>query len=84
MEFDDRCPSGWAGASSTILAGLGVPAPVRAPTVELDTKSSVMRGVVVMSDTRVFYRDIKPYDAPAALTDLHGPDSGSLDLPSTV
>jgi hypothetical protein len=32
-------------------------------------------------DTRVFYRDIKPYDAPDSLEHLFGPSSGLLTLP---
>jgi hypothetical protein len=35
-------------------------------------------------DTRVFYRDIKPYDAPDRLEHLQGPRSGLLDLPINV
>lgn len=33
---------------------------------------------------RVFYRDIKPYDAPASLDELHGPRTGQLVLPHHV
>jgi hypothetical protein len=36
------------------------------------------------SETRVFYRDIKPYAAPAVLEELHGPRSGQIDLPINV
>lgn len=36
------------------------------------------------SDTRVFYRDIKPYDAPARLDELHGPRTGRIELPLNV
>lgn len=35
-------------------------------------------------DARVFYRDIKPYDAPARLDELRGPRSGHLELPLNV
>lgn len=35
-------------------------------------------------DPRVFYRDIKPYDAPARLEDLHGPGTGRVELPLHV
>ena len=35
-------------------------------------------------DTRVFYRDIKPYDVPSRLDDLHGPRSGRMELPLNV
>ena len=35
-------------------------------------------------DTRVFYRDIKPYDVPARLEELHGPRSGRMELPPNV
>jgi hypothetical protein len=35
-------------------------------------------------DTRVFYRDIKPYDAPDRLEQLQGPRSGLLDVPINV
>lgn len=33
---------------------------------------------------RVFYRDIKPYDAPSELADLHGPAAGRVILPLNV
>jgi hypothetical protein len=35
-------------------------------------------------ETRVFYRDIKPYDAPERLDQLRGPRRGRLDLPLNV
>lgn len=35
-------------------------------------------------DARVFYRDIKPYDVPVRLDDLHGPNSGRMTLPINV
>lgn len=35
-------------------------------------------------DARVFYRDIKPYDAPTRLDELQGPRSGQLELPLNV
>lgn len=35
-------------------------------------------------DTRVFYRDTKPYDVPERLDELHGPRSGRLELPVNV
>ncbi|AQX81361.1 hypothetical protein BWO91_16580 [Plantibacter flavus] len=35
-------------------------------------------------EARVFYEDIKPYDVPASLDELHGPEHGLLDLPITV
>ncbi|GAA2242918.1 transcriptional regulator [Herbiconiux moechotypicola] len=35
-------------------------------------------------DARVFYRDIKPYDAPRELDDLRGPNGGVVSLPVTV
>jgi hypothetical protein len=35
-------------------------------------------------DTRVFYRDIKPYDAPDRLEQLQGPRSGLLEVPINV
>lgn len=35
-------------------------------------------------DTRVFYRDIKPYDAPDQLEQLQGPRSGPLEVPINV
>ena len=35
-------------------------------------------------DTRVFYRDVKPYDAPARLDELIGPRSGHIELPLNV
>ncbi len=37
-----------------------------------------------MSDTRVFFRDIRPYYAPERWSDLCGPAAGSLRLPMTV
>lgn len=33
---------------------------------------------------KVRYRDIKPYDAPLALEELHGPSAGQVDLPPWV
>ena len=42
-----------------------------------------MRATQQRSD-RVFYRDIKPYDAPERLDDLHGPHGGRLELPLNV
>jgi hypothetical protein len=38
----------------------------------------------VPRDTRVFYRDIKPYDAPDQLEQLQGPRNGPLDVPINV
>jgi hypothetical protein len=38
----------------------------------------------VPRDTRVFYRDIKPYDAPDQLEQLHGPRSGPVEVPINV
>jgi hypothetical protein len=35
-------------------------------------------------DARVFYRDIKPYEAPARLDELHGPRDGRVQLPINV
>jgi hypothetical protein len=35
-------------------------------------------------DNRVFYRDIKPYDAPDQLEQLQGPRNGPLDVPINV
>ncbi len=37
-----------------------------------------------MTDGRVLYKDIVPYDTPATLDNLHGPASGPLRLPITV
>lgn len=37
-----------------------------------------------MTGTRVRYRDIKPYDAPASLDELRGPHDGPIDLPHAV
>lgn len=34
--------------------------------------------------SRVLYQDIKPYDVPASLGDLHGPRNGVLTLPLDV
>jgi hypothetical protein len=36
------------------------------------------------SDTRVFYRDIKPYEAPGSLSELRGPRVGIMVLPINV
>jgi hypothetical protein len=36
------------------------------------------------TDDRVFYRDIKPYEAPDSLDELRGPKSGLLTLPIDV
>lgn len=33
---------------------------------------------------RVRFQDVKPYDAPAKLDDLHGPASGAVQLPPWV
>ncbi|RFA15605.1 hypothetical protein B7R22_06555 [Subtercola boreus] len=38
----------------------------------------------VVIDERVFYRDIKPYDAPQELAELHGPSQGQMVLPINV
>lgn len=35
-------------------------------------------------DARVFYRDIKPYEAPTKLDELHGPHDGRVRLPINV
>ena len=35
-------------------------------------------------DDRVFYRDIKPYEAPVSLTDLRGPFDGLVEPPLNV
>jgi hypothetical protein len=34
--------------------------------------------------TRVRFRDVKPYDAPASLDELRGPRDGPIDLPHSV
>lgn len=34
--------------------------------------------------TRVRFRDVKPYDAPASLDELRGPYDGPIDLPHSV
>jgi hypothetical protein len=41
------------------------------------------RDVTAPAD-RVFFRDVKPYEAPEALTQLRGPGSGLLALPGRV
>lgn len=33
---------------------------------------------------RVFYRDIKSYDLPVRLDELHGPSNGRMELPLNV
>ncbi|MHB1173266.1 MAG: hypothetical protein ACYCZY_12420 [Lacisediminihabitans sp.] len=43
-----------------------------------------MAKTAAQGDTRVFYRDIKPYDAPERLDDLRGPRSGRIELPLNV
>lgn len=35
-------------------------------------------------ETRVFYRNIKPYDVPEQLDELRGPSSGQMTLPINV
>ena len=40
--------------------------------------------VLVVSDDRVFYGDVKPCCAPDSLADLQGPDGGVVTLPSDV
>ena len=40
--------------------------------------------VPVKGTTRVRFQDVKPYDAPASLDDLHGPRDGELVLPHHV
>lgn len=35
-------------------------------------------------DARVFYRDVKPYEAPARQAELAGPRVGRVELPVTV
>lgn len=37
-----------------------------------------------MSQPRVLYRDVVPYDTPTSLEALHGPASGQVELPITV
>lgn len=37
-----------------------------------------------MSEIRVRYRDIKLYDGPESLDELHGPHDGFIDLPHAV
>jgi DNA invertase Pin-like site-specific DNA recombinase len=39
---------------------------------------------VATSDPRVFFRDTKPYEAPASLDELHGPTGGALELPHSI
>jgi hypothetical protein len=39
---------------------------------------------VTAAADRVFFRDIKPYEAPATLTQLCGPSTGILTLPHRV
>lgn len=36
------------------------------------------------TEDRVFFRDVKPYEAPASLDELGGPASGVVDLPHSV
>lgn len=40
--------------------------------------------VLDVSDDRVLYGDVKPYDAPDSLGDLRGPDGGVVTLPPGV
>lgn len=37
-----------------------------------------------MAAGRVRFRDLVPYEAPASLSDLHGPASGTIQLPLAV
>lgn len=37
-----------------------------------------------MSDDRVVYGDVRPYDVPDSLDDLRGPDGGVVTLPVDV
>lgn len=47
-------------------------------TLEVDVSASAQ------GNTRVHYRDIKPYDAPDRLEELRGPRSGRIRLPINV
>ncbi|PPF66164.1 hypothetical protein C5C18_11845 [Rathayibacter tritici] len=53
-------------------------------------KSSVARALAKVpaapadTERRVFYRDVKPYDAPGSLDDLAGPSTGTIELPHRV
>lgn len=38
----------------------------------------------VPAAARVYFRDVKPYEAPATLADLEGPPGGVVDLPHAV
>lgn len=40
--------------------------------------------VPAQGTTRVRVQDVKPYDAPASLEDLHGPRDGELVLPHHI
>ncbi|WP_103063546.1 transcriptional regulator [Actinomyces qiguomingii] len=40
--------------------------------------------MVEVTATRVRFRDVKPYDAPASLDELRGPYEGPIDLPHSV
>ena len=40
--------------------------------------------VSAQGSTRVRFRDVKPYDAPASLDDLRGPRDGELVLPHHI
>lgn len=43
-----------------------------------------MIDAAAQGDARVFYRDIKPYVAPAKFDELRGPRAGRLELPLNV
>ncbi|MBK5238983.1 MAG: transcriptional regulator [Actinomycetales bacterium] len=43
-----------------------------------------MTRTATTTDTRVFYRDIKPYAVPENLDDLRGPANGQVTLPLSI
>jgi hypothetical protein len=38
----------------------------------------------VIPDDRIFFRDVKPYEAPDSLDELQGPRGGIVELPHSV
>lgn len=45
---------------------------------------AVAESAAAVQPVRVFYRDVKPYEAPFSLSELAGPETGSLALPRNV
>ena len=68
-------------------AGAPDACPIRSRLILLrEAASGFVRfgGIVSLSSNRVSYRELKPYDAPSELAELHGPSGGRIELPLTV